>query len=484
MTENIKVNLRKKTIDGFFWSFFDSVGTVGGQFVIGIILARLLTPADFGLIGMLTIFIAIGQSLMNSGFAQALIQKKDSNHIDFSTVFYFNIFSSIILWLAIWLCAPYIAVFYNQPQLGLLAKVLCFSFVIDSFGWIQQIHLNKAIEFKAQSIIGVVSVLVGGSIGIYLAVSGYGVWSLVIQTLIRTTVKVLLLWKVNSWRPTLVFSFRSLKGLFGYGSRILVGGLIATIFQNIYLLLIGRLFNAQSLGYYTRATQFKDLPVSTINTIVLKVTYPVFAKLQDDDIKLKTGFRKVSRILVSISLPLMVILYLIADPLIRIMLTEKWMPVVPYLQMLCTFGWIYVLQTTNITVFTVKGRSDYYLNFQIIEKIIIIFAIVVTYRFGIEAMIWGQMVTTILSYLLSSYFMRKVIDIKFKTQITNILPFLLSALIMLAVTLFITRNIKSDIINIITTCTIGSAVYLLFLWIQQVDEVIFVINYLTKQMKK
>ena len=180
----------------------------------------------------------------------------------------------------------------------------------------------------------------------------------------------------------------------------------------------------------------------------------------------------------------MVILYLIADPLVRIMLTEKWMPVVPYLQMLCTYGWIYVLQTTNITVFTVKGRSDYYLNFQIIEKIIIIFAIVVTYRFGIEAMIWGQMVTTILSYLLSSYFMRKVIDIKFKTQITNILPFLLSASIMLAVTLFITRNIKSDIINIIATCTIGSTVYLLFLWIQRVDEVISVLNYLTKLMKK
>ena len=180
----------------------------------------------------------------------------------------------------------------------------------------------------------------------------------------------------------------------------------------------------------------------------------------------------------------MVILYLIADPLIRIMLTEKWIPAVPYLQMLSTFGWIHVLQTTNITIFTVKGRSDYYLNFQLVEKIIITLAIVVTYRYGIEAMIWGQMVTTILSYLLSSYFMRKVIDIKFKTQITNILPFLLSALIMLAVTLFITRNIKSDIINIITTCTFGSAVYLLFLWIQRVDEVIFVINYLTKLMKK
>lgn len=421
---------------------------------------------------------------MNSGFAQALIQKKDSNNIDFSTVFYFNVFSSIVLWLIIWLSSPYIAVFYNQPQLVLLAKILCFSFVIDSFGWIQQIHLNKSIEFKAQSIIGVVSVLFGGSIGIYLAFSGYGVWSLVVQTLVRTTIKVFLLWKVNSWRPTLVFSFSSLKNLFTYGSRILLGGLISTIFNNIYLLVIGRLFNSQSLGYYTRAAQFKDLPVNTINSIVQRVTFPVFSKIQEDEAKLKNGFRKVTRILLSIALPMMVILFLIADPLIHLILTDKWMPAVPYLKLLCSFGWIYVLHTTNITIFTVKGRSDYYLYFQLIEKTVIIIAIITTYRFGIEAMIWGQMVSSIVSYLLSSFYMRKVIDIKFKTQIIDILPLLVSAISMLVITLFITRNIKSDIINIITTCIIGSSVYLLFLWILRAEELIIGLNYLTRLMKK
>lgn len=483
MTKKKDDDLRKKTINGFLWSFIDNAGTVGGQFIIGIILARLLTPADFGIIGMLTIFISVGQSLINSGFGQALIQKKDSNQIDFSTVFYFNVLISIILWMIIWICSPYIAKFYNQPQLELLAKVLCFSFVISSFGWMQQIHLSKSIEFKAQSIIGIVSVLFSGSIGIYLAFKGFGVWALVFQTLIKNIVTVLLLWKVNSWRPTLEFSYNSLKGLFNYGSRILFGTLIATIFSNIYLLVIGRLFNAQSLGYYTRASQFKDLPVNTITSIVQKVTYPVFSSIQDDDIKLINGARRINRILLSISLPIMVILYLVASPLIHFILTDKWMPAVPYLQMLCTFGWIYVLQTTNVTIFTIKGRSDYYLTFQLIEKIIIILAIMITYRFGIKAMILGQMISSILSYFLSSIFMRKVIDIKIIMQLIDIFPFLLSALVMLVITYSLTINIKSDLIMIITTGIIGSFSYLLTLWILRVEEIKLGFNYFKTFLK-
>jgi O-antigen/teichoic acid export membrane protein len=433
---------------------------------------------------MLTIFIAIGQTLMNSGFGQALIQKTDSDQTDFSTVFYFNILSGIFFGLIICYCSPFIAKFYDQPQLSLLAKVLSFSFVISSFGWIHQIHLNKSIEFKAQSIISVTSVLFSGAIGIYLALTGFGVWSLVIQTLIRNTVTVLLLWKVNKWRPALIFSFSSLKGLFAYGSRILLGSLLATIFNNIYLLVIGRLFNAQSLGYYTRATQFKDLPVNTINSIVQRVAYPVFAKIQDDDEKLITGFHKVSRSLVSIALPLMVILLLTANPLIHFLLTDKWMPAVPYLQLLCTFGWIYVLQTTNVTVFTVKGRSDYYLNFQLIEKAIIIVAIVVTYPFGIKAMIYGQMVSTVMSYFLSSFYMRKVIGIKLRTQLKNILPFLLSSVLMLSITFLATATVKADITNILLKVVIGTAVYITTLWLLRVEEVKLAFNYLRRFFKR
>lgn len=483
MTETNNANLKQKTLKGFFWSFIDIGGSFTGQFIIGIILARLLTPADFGLTGMLTIFIAVGQSLSNSGFGQALIQNKETNQVDFSTVFYFNILTGLFLWIIIWFCAPYIAKFYNQPQLVSLAKYLCFSFVISSFGWIQQIHLTKSVEFKAQSLVGLISILVGGSVGIYFAYSGYGVWALVIQTLVKNAISALLFWKVSSWRPSLVFSFSSLKSLFVYGSRLLVGGLISTTFTYIYTIVIGRVFNAQSLGYYTRASQLKDTPILSISSIIQRVTFPVFSKIQDDKEKLIRGFRKSSRMLLLATLPMMMLLFLTASPLIHFLLTDKWMPVVPYLKIMCIYGWFYVLQTMNVVFITAKGRSDYYLKFQIIEKVLITIAIAVTFRYGIKVMLYGQMLSTILSFLVSSFYLRKVVDVKLKTQFSDIMPFLLSASLVSVITFFITRNINSDIINIITTCTIGSGMYLFFLWIFRVEETILGFNYLLKLIR-
>lgn len=480
---NKEPNLKTKTIRGFKWSFFDNVGRNAGQFIIGIILTRLLSPTDFGLVGMLTIFIVVGQSLTNSGFGQALIQKKDANNIDFSTVFYFNIFASLLIYGIFVAAAPLIAQFFKEPKLVLLTKVICLTFVFNSFGLIHSVHLEKHLEFKAPSIIGVTSVTGAGIISIVLALNGFGVWALVAYTVLRSFIATILFWKISTWSPLLKFSMQSLKGLFAYGSKILVAGLIQSFFQNIYYLIIGRFFPAQSLGYYTRATQFKDTPLNMVKTSVQKVTFPVFSSIQNEDAKLISGYRKVFRLLSAFILPTMVLIITTSRPLIEIILGEKWLPVVPYLQLMCAYGWIYALFTINIQLINIKGKSDYYLYIHIIDKLLIVASIVITYKYGIMAMIYGHMVSTILSFWVACVFLRKVISISLVLQLKNILPFLIGAILMFSSSLPFVRILNNDFLYLAATVLFGLSIYVLVLRLAQVEELKEGISFLKQHLR-
>ncbi len=477
-------NLRSKTISGFKWSFLDNVGRLGGQFVIGLILTRLLTPTDFGLVGMLTIFIVIGQSLTNSGFGQALIQKKDANDADFSTVFYFNILASSLIYIIFYFSAPLIAKFYNQPQLIILTKVICLSFLLNAFGLIHITYLEKQLDFKAPSLIGIVSVVFSGIISIIMAYKGFGVWALVTNTVLKSLVTTILLWKISYWKPKLIFSIVSLKSLFSYGSKILVAGLIQSFFQNIYYLIIGRFFTAQNLGYYTRASQFKDLPIITITSVVSKVTFPIFSTIQDNDEKLISGYTKALRLLSMASLPMMVFIFISCKPLIHIFLGAKWLPVVPYLKVMTLYGWIYVIHVMNTQIITVKGRSDYYLHLRIIDKVLVVISIFVTYKYGILAMIYGHMVATILTYFIGSVYLNKLINITLSHQFKNIFPFFISGLMMLLLSNSLTYVISNEIIYFILSVLTGSLIYLGLLWIFKVDELMIAFQYLNKGINR
>lgn len=463
-------SLKQKTITGFKWSFIDNIGKYGGHFIVGIILTRLLTPEDFGLVGMITIFIVIGQSLTNSGFGQALIQKKNANDVDFSTVYYFNIFASIVIYLIIYLSAPLIASFYSEPQLIPLTKVISLSFVIDALGRIHLVHLEKQLNFKSPSIIGIVAVTVSGTVSITLAYLGFGVWALVANTVIRSVMTTVLLWVVSKWKPLFVFSRESLSKLFMFGSKILVAGLMQSIFQNIYYLIIGRFFSAQSLGYFTRAVQFKEMPVNTITVIVQKVTFPVFSTIQDDDEKLISGYTKAIRMLSSVVLPFLVMIFITARPMILIVLGEKWLPVVPYLQVMVLYGWIQVIYTINNQIITVKGRSDYYLQIQIIDKVLIVASILLTYKYGIMAMIFGNMAATILTFLIECVYLRKVFPVTLAYQAKNIAPFFLAAVVMLLVSLPLSVYVENDIAYLASSIIVSSSVYLILLWVMKVNE--------------
>jgi O-antigen/teichoic acid export membrane protein len=422
--------LKSRTLSALFWSFFERVGQQGIQFIISIILARLLLPEQFGLIAMLAIFMAVAQSFLDSGFGSALIQKKNATHIDECSIFYFNIFVGFLVAGLLCLAAPWIASFYNQPLLVPLTCALSLNLIINAFGLVQTTLLTKHIDFKTQLKVSVIATVISGTIGVTMALYGFGVWSLVAQSLSSNLFRTALLWLFNTWRPSMVFSFVSLRGMFAFGSRLLASGLLDTVFQNIYLVVIGKLFSPMALGFYSRAKGLQQLPVDNISGIVSRVTFTVFSSVQDDKPRLKHGVRKALTMLVMINFPMMVGLAIVAKPLVLVLLTEKWAPCIPYLQLLCVVGMLYPVHVINLNVLIAQGRSDLFFRLEILKKILIVIAIAVTYRWGIIAMIYGQIVTSCLGYFLNAYYTGKMLDYPITEQIQDLIPSLALAGIM------------------------------------------------------
>lgn len=424
----MRMTLKEKTVSGFLWSFIDNLAKQGILFVVGIILARLLTPKEFGLIGMITIFIAISESFIDSGFSQALIRKKDCTEKDYSTVFYFNLAVGLLFFIILFFAAPAIATFFDEPKLMLLVRVLGSVLIIDSFTIIQRTTLTKRINFKLQTKVSIIASLLSGAVGITMAYMGYGVWSLVAKTLCQRFVNSVLLWYWNYWQPQLIFSMASFKSLFSFGSKLLISGLIYTLYRNIYYLIIGKYFSAQELGYYTRAEQFNNLPSSNINGIISRVSYPVLSQMQDNPPKLKAGYKKIIKSTMFITFILMMGLAAIAEPMIITLIGEKWRTSVEYLQLLCFVGMLYPLHALNLNMLNVKGRSDLFLRLEIIKKIIAIPTIIIGIYFGIKIMILGMIFNSLLAYYLNSYWSGKLIGYPMMEQIADILPSFLFAI--------------------------------------------------------
>lgn len=423
-------SLKLKTIHGIFWSLLECGGQQGIQLVISIILARLLLPAQFGLIAMLAIFMAIAQSFLSSGFGSALIQKKDATHVDSCSIFYFNIVVGIVAAGLLCLAAPWIAAFYEEPALTPLTRFLSLNLVINSFALVQSTLLARRIDFKTQLKVSIVATIGSGIIGITLAYRGFGVWSLAIQSVTGTIFRTVLLWFFNKWRPSLVFSFAALKGMFAFGSKLLFSGLLDTIFRNIYLVVIGRIFTATDLGFYSRAKSCTRLSTENLTSSISRVTFPVFSSIQDDNSRLKRGVQKALTTLNFLNLPMMIGLLVTAKPLVLVLLTEKWLPCVPYLQLLCVVGLLYPLHAINLNVLMAKGRSDLFLRLEVLKKILVVISITVTYRWGIQAMIYGQIGVSLLAYYLNSYYTGRFIGYPLKEQIFDLLPYLGMAVVM------------------------------------------------------
>ncbi len=423
-------SLGSRTLNALSWSFIESIGARGVQFVMGIVLARLLFPEQFGLIGMLTIFMAVAQAFVTSGFGAALIQRRDATPIDTCSVFYFNILVGLAATGLLCLAAPWIAAFFNQPILTPLTRVLSLTIVINSFGLIQNTILIKQIDFKPLTKVSLIGSLVSGFIGITMALFGFGVWSLAVQQISSSLLGTILLWVFNSWRPALIFSLKSLRVMFGFGSRLLASGLLDQFFSNIYLLFIGKLFSANDLGFFTRANSLQELPSQTLAYMVGRVTFPVFSAMQDDPDRLKGGMKRALTTLILVNFPMMIGLAVIAHPLVIILLTEKWVESIPYLQLLCMVGLLYPVHLINLNVLQALGRSDLFLRLEIIKKVLVVINIALMWRWGISAMICGMIVLSIISYYLNSYYIGVLIGYRILEQMRDMLSYLITAVMM------------------------------------------------------
>lgn len=456
----IQSSLKQKTIHALFWSFFESAGLQSVRFVVGIVLARLLFPAQFGLIGMLMIFMAVAQSFLDSGFGAALIQKREATLTDTCSIFYFNIGVGLAAAGLLCMVAPWIAVFYNQPILTPLTRALSLTIVINSFGLIQNTILTKQVDFKTQAKVSLIASALSGIIGVSMAATGFGVWSLAVQQISSTFFRTVFLWLLNGWRPAPIFSLKSLREMFGFGSRLLASGLLNQIFDNIYLLVIGKLFSATDLGFFTRAQTLREVPSKTLSEMVGRVTFPVFSTIQDDPARLKKGMKKALTTLVLVNFPMMIGLAVIARPLVLVLLTEKWTESIPYLQLLCLVGLLFPLHVINLNLLQALGRSELFLRLEIIKKILIVINIAVTVRWGISAMIYGMIGTSIISYYLNSYYTWILIGYSIREQLRDLSSYLIMAVLMgvavYAAGLLPFRNLWS---MLLVQITIGIVIY-------------------------
>jgi teichuronic acid exporter len=412
------------------WSFIDNVASQGSNFIIGIVLARLLFPRDFGLIGMITIFIAISQSFIDSGFSQALIRKKDCSQADYSTVFFFNLVVGILFYLLLFFSAGAISLFLKEPQLKLIVQVLGINLIINSLTIIQLTQLTKRIDFKLQTRISVLAAIGSGAVSIFMAFKGFGVWSLVAKSVGQYALKSFFLWLWNGWKPSWLFDRKSFREMYAFGSKLLISGLIDTTFKNIYYLVIGKYFSAVELGYYTRADQFQSLPSQNLTGVIQRVSYPVLTSIQNDVEKLKSVYRKLLKSSMLISFVLMIGLAAIAKPLVLTLIGSKWLPSVIYLQLLCFVGMLYPLHALNLNMLNVQGRSDLFLRLEIIKKMIFIPMIVIGVIWGIKIMILGMLAASIFAYFLNSYWSGKMISYSSLEQLQDIMPSFLLALTM------------------------------------------------------
>lgn len=424
------MSVREKTVNGLIWSFIDNFSGQVITFVIGIILARLLKPSEFGLVGMVTIFIAVSETFISSGFGQALIRKKDCTEKDFSTVFFFNITAGFLFFLVLFFSAPLISSFFNEPKLFLIIRVMAMVLIIDSFTIVQRTTLTKRIDFKLQTRISIIANLSAGIASIILAFKGFGVWSLVYKTIIQRFITSLFLWLWNKWRPVMTFSKDSFRSLFSFGSKLLISGLIDTLYRNIYYFIIGKYFSADQLGYYTRADRFNALPSENLNAVVSKVSYPVLSEIKEDAIKLKSGYKRLISSTMLLSFVIMIGMASIADSMILALIGEKWERSIFYLRLLCFVGMLYPLHSLNLNMLLVKGRSDLGLRLEIIKKILAVPVIFIGIAWGIETMILGMIVNSLLAYYLNSYWSGRLIGYSIKEQVSDILPsFFISAFV-------------------------------------------------------
>jgi O-antigen/teichoic acid export membrane protein len=409
-------SLRRKATSGIIWSGFERFGQQGVAFFVQIVLARLLAPEQFGLIAMVIVFVAICQTIADAGFHEAIIQKKELDESLISTVFYTNLLLCAVLAALLWLCAPLISDFYEQPELISVLRVLCFALLIDGFSRIQLTLLQREMLFRKLATATLVSCVLSGIFAVTLAILGYGIWAIVGQLISQRLFVALLLWKQSHWRPKLVYSIPSLLEVLPFASRMFASNILNSVFKQLYLLVIGKVSSPVQLGYYQRANSFKLLASQTSNTLMSRITFPLFSKVQDDPKRLERGFVKASRLLVFLFFPVMAVMGAVAEPLIVTLIGEKWLPSVPYLQLLCVSGALHPVHAINLSVIKALGQAGLFLRLEIVKKCITIIVLMFTFRHGVYAIVLGQVGCSLIALCINGYYTERLVAVGYLRQ--------------------------------------------------------------------
>lgn len=463
-------DLKNKVVKGSFWNFVENIAQIGVGTVFSIILARLLTPNEFGAVAMLTIFIALSNTLVNSGFGSALIRKPDRTEEDYSTAFYFNVVVGLVCYLLLFFASPYIADFYNLPILSPVLKVFAISVIFNSLCVVQYAQLSIVMDFKTMAKISVIANICTGVVAVILAYFGWGIWALVFQSLTGAFMRMGLLWYYAKWRPHTGFSIDSFKQLFGFGSKLLASGLLNTAYNNIYPIVIGKFYSPAQLGLYSRGQLFASVASDNITAIIERVTFPALSQIQDEEERLAIDYRRLIRLSAFVIFPISLLLAAVASPLISILLTSKWSGCVIFLQIMCLSRMWLPVHALNLNLLKVKGRSDLFLKLEIYKKILGILVLFSTVPFGLVAMCWGGVVSSILCLIINTYYTRELIGVGFVRQMLDIFPVLLIsafAWLMAKIPLFIFSN---EWIQLISGGLLGLLSFLLITYLVRMPE--------------
>ena len=415
-------SLKKKTVKGLGWSALDNVARYGIQFAIGIVLARLLSPDDYGLLGLVGIFTVVCTAFVNGGFTTALIRKKDATDDDYNTVFICNLGMSLLLYAVTFLCAPLIANFFERQELTALVRVSSLGLIVGALGMVQQTRLTKRIDFKTQTKITLVASVVSGIVGIGMALTGFGVWALVWQQLVSQAITTLLLYVYNRWLPRLSFSAESFHDLFGFGWKMMVSILLDAVWKELTQVVVGKFYSPATLGQYTRAKHYAKLLSSNLTSVVERVTYPVLSSIQDDKQRMVSAYRRIIRTSMFITTVSLFSLAAVSEPLIYCMIGPKWHEASTYLPLICITFSLYPLHAINLNMLQVQGRSDLFLGLEVIKRIISLAPLFVGAFVGIMPMLYVNMVVGIIAYFLNSHYSGRLLGYSSWMQMRDIAP--------------------------------------------------------------
>ncbi|MDR0307794.1 MAG: lipopolysaccharide biosynthesis protein [Chitinispirillales bacterium] len=463
-------NLKQKTIKGIMWNFVELFGKYGLTLLISLTLARILGPKDYGLIGLATAFFAIANAIIDGGFKTVLIRKKTVTSADYNTIFYFNLFASAVVYAAVFFLAPLIAKFYGEPRLVPLTRFIGITFFFNALCLIQQTDRSRKLNFKIQAFITLPAGLVSGAVAIYLALNGFGVWSLAVQMVLGSFLVTGLYWALNGWRPSLVFSWGSFREMFSGGVMFFLYSILQSIYTNGVTLIVGKVVPVQQLGYYTLGNKIITLSSQNIRNAVQTVTFPAFSKVQDDRKKLTQGYRMVIQSVTAIVFPLMAALFILSEPLIQLFLGEKWIPAVPYLKILCVSGAISSLSSINANVLTVKASPELNLKLKVVRITLMLSVIALLANFGMIVMLWGMVFNYACAYILNSYFNLPYMDYSILRQIRDVLPAVASSVFMAMILYCIQMIIPVDALHLqlILSVPVAGISYVVFCYLFKV----------------